>query len=151
MEIITNTELVSINATMLAQLVSFLIFLFLITRIMIRPLLETVTARREHLQKLQKEIAASSEELSQATARVRQEQAALRAEAFAESEQLESSGKREAKGILRQARAEIAALKDQTLAEAGVRIETAKGELARDIEPIVAAIMEKILERRVRT
>ncbi len=151
MEIITNTELVSINATALAQLVSFLIFLFLITRIMIRPLLETITARREHLQKLKKEISASSEELSRATARVRKEQSALRAEAFAESEQLEGSGKQEAKGILRQARAEIAAMKDKTLTEAGVRIETAKAELAREIESFATAIMEKILERRIRS
>ncbi len=151
MEIIANTELVSINATALTQLISFLIFLFLITRIMIRPLLETITARREHLQNLQKEIAASSEELSRATTRVRKEQSALRAEAFAESEQIENSGKQEARAILRQARAEIAAMKDQTLAEARTRIEAAKGELVREVEPFAAAIMEKILERRIRT
>ena len=38
MQIITNIALISINETLIVQLLSFLIFLFIINRVMIRPL-----------------------------------------------------------------------------------------------------------------
>jgi len=60
MEIVTQTELVSINATMIIQVLSFLIFLFLIQRIMFRPLRDTMESRSADLKRLQKDIQASS-------------------------------------------------------------------------------------------
>ena len=38
MQIISNIALISINETLVVQLISFLIFLFIINRIMFRPL-----------------------------------------------------------------------------------------------------------------
>ena len=45
MQIISNIALISINETLIVQLISFLIFLFVINRIMFRPLRKTVGPR----------------------------------------------------------------------------------------------------------
>ena len=49
MEIIATTALISINETFFVQLVSFLIFLYVMNRIMFRPLISTMDQRKEYL------------------------------------------------------------------------------------------------------
>ena len=49
MHIVSNIALISINETLIIQLVSFLIFLFLINRIMFRPLSHVMVERENHL------------------------------------------------------------------------------------------------------
>jgi len=45
MQIVSNVALISINETMVVQLISFLIFLFVINRVMFRPLRESMHER----------------------------------------------------------------------------------------------------------
>jgi F-type H+-transporting ATPase subunit b len=148
MEIVAQTELVSINATMVAQVLSFLIFLFLIQRIMFRPLQDTMESRSADLKRLQKEIKTQQSRLAELTSKMQQETAAVRAAAFAESEKLEAAGKQEAGGILDQAREQIEALHRQASEDIRRRIATVQQELAKDTELLAATIIAKVLDRR---
>ena len=100
MEIVSQTELVSINATMLVQVMSFLIFLFIITRIMFKPLRRTMEDRNVHVQQLQHEMVLQEKKLHEISAALAKEEKSLKAEAFLESEQRESSAKKEARALL---------------------------------------------------
>lgn len=148
MEIVTQTELVSINATMIIQVLSFLIFLFLIQRIMFRPLLNTMGSRSADLKRLQKEIKAQESRLAELSSKMQKEAAAVKAEAFLESEKMETAGKQEARSILKQTREEMAARQRKANDDIRSRIETLQQELAKETETLAAAIMEKVLERR---
>jgi F-type H+-transporting ATPase subunit b len=148
MEIVTQTELVSINATMIVQVLSFLIFLFLIQRLMFRPLLDTMNSRSADLKRLQKDIQAQQSQLAELSSKMQKEAAAVKAEAFAESEKLETAGKQEATGILDQAREQIEAQQRQANEDIRRRIATVQQELAKDTEALVAAIVANVLERR---
>jgi F-type H+-transporting ATPase subunit b len=148
MEIVTQTELVSINATMIVQVLSFLIFLFLIQRIMFRPLRDTMETRSADLKRLQKDIRAQESRLAELSSKMQKEAAAVRAAAFAESEKLETAGKQEAGGILDQTRAQIEAQQRQAGEDIRRRIATVQQELAKDTESLAAAIVANVLERR---
>ena len=54
MQIVSNVALISINETFLVQLISFLIFLFIINRVMIRPLRGVMREREEYVEKLKR-------------------------------------------------------------------------------------------------
>jgi F-type H+-transporting ATPase subunit b len=148
MEIVAQTELVSINATMIVQVLSFLIFMFLIRRVMLRPLRDTMESRSADLKRLQKEIKAQESRLAELTSKMQQETAAVRTAAFVESEKLEAAGKLEAGGILDQARAQIEAQQRQASEDIHQRIATVQQELAKDTESLAATIIAKVLERR---
>jgi F-type H+-transporting ATPase subunit b len=148
MEIVTQNELVSINATMIVQVISFLIFLFLIQRVMFRPLLNMMDTRRTYLKQLGQEIKAQEKQLAELSSKIQKEEATLKAEAFLESEKLETAGKQEARGILRKTREEMTAQRRQAADDIRIRIESVQHELVNEAEPLVAAIIEKVLERR---
>jgi len=150
MEIVTQTELVSINATMIAQVLSFLIFLFLIQRVMFRPLRDTMDARRADLKRIEVEIRGKQKQMAELSSKMQKETAALKAEAFLESEKLETEGQQAARSILAQTREQIASQQRTASEDVRRRIEAAQQELAREAESLAAAIMEKVLERRLK-
>ncbi|MCU0592344.1 MAG: ATP synthase F0 subunit B [Desulfobacterales bacterium] len=151
MEIVTQTELVSINATMIAQVLSFLIFLFLIQRVMFRPLRDTMSARRADLKRIEGEIRGQEKQMAELSSKMQKETAALKAEAFLESEKLETEGQQAARSILAQTREQIASQQRTASEDVRRRIEAAQQELAREVESLAAAIMEKVLERRLKS
>jgi F-type H+-transporting ATPase subunit b len=149
MEIVTQTELVSINATMIIQVLSFLIFLFLIQRIMFRPLRATMDERNTLLKQLQKEIKSQETQLASLSSKMQKEAAALKAEAFFESEKMEVEGKQEARGILQQTQEDIADQQRRASDDMRRRIEAVRQELVKETETLAAAIVDKVLERRL--
>ena len=149
MEIVSQTELVSINATMLVQVMSFLIFLVIITRIMFRPLCRTMEDRSVHIKQLQNEMVLQEKKLNEISAALAKEEKSLKAEAFLESEQRESSANEEARVLIEQAHEEITMQQRKATADIQGRIEAARAQLAKETEPLVLMIMEKILGRGV--
>jgi F-type H+-transporting ATPase subunit b len=149
MEIVTQSELVSINATLLVQGASFLIFLFLIERVMFRPLWRTVQDRRGYLQQLERDVKTKERKLAEMTETLEKEATALKEEAFRESEKLEASGKEEARGMIRQMRAEMISRQKTDTAEIQRRIEGLQKQLAGEVEPLAAHIIAKVLDRRM--
>jgi F-type H+-transporting ATPase subunit b len=149
MEIVSQTELVSINATMLVQGVSFLIFLYVITRIMFRPLRRTMEDRSAHALQLKKEMALQEQQIDEMSATLAKEEKKLKAQAFLEAEQRESSAKQEAHALIRQAREEIVAQQRDAEKSIRERLEAARKEMASETEPLVLTLMEKILGRRL--
>ena len=115
MQIISNVALISINETLLFQLISFLIFLFIINRVMFRPLRQTMREREHYINKVNQDILDAKEELETVIDQTKTEEGVVRQAAFKVSETLEKSANEEAGDILKAARAEIAALSEQSI------------------------------------
>lgn len=150
MEIVSNIALISINETVIVQLISFLIFLFLFNRIMIRPLRRVMWEREHHMEKIQKEIEASKKIVDFCRRELEDRKSAVRTDARALSREMEAQGSGEAEKIFETAREEINALKASTEKEIAGKIEAVKKDLADESEVLAAVIMEKMLDRRVR-
>ena len=67
MQIISNIALISINETLIVQVISFLIFLYIINRIMFRPLRSVTAERENHIKGIQKDIVEAENKLDALT------------------------------------------------------------------------------------
>ena len=149
MQIISNIALISINETLVVQLISFLIFLFIINRIMIRPLRATMAERDNHIQMVREDILDSKKELEEIIDESHQEEKEIRQAAIQIVAEMESLGKHEAQDIMSEAREEIAVVKKQTQGEIERLLAEAMTSIQKEAEVLSVSIMEKILDRKV--
>jgi F-type H+-transporting ATPase subunit b len=149
MQIISNIALISINETLVVQLISFLIFLFIINRIMIRPLRATMAERDNYIQMTREDILDSKKELEKIVDESHQEEKEIRQAALQVAAEMESLGNSEAQDIMGVAREEIAAVKKQTQDEIERLLAEAMMSVQKEAETLSVSIMEKILDRKV--
>ena len=149
MQIISNIALISINETLVVQLISFLIFLFIINRVMIRPLRATMAERDNYIQTVREDILDSKKELEEIIDESHQEEKEIRQAALQITAEMESLGNNEAQDIMGVARKEIAAVKKQTQDEIERLLAEAMTSVQKEAETLSVSIMEKILDRKV--
>jgi F-type H+-transporting ATPase subunit b len=149
MEIISNIALISINETLIVQLISFLIFLFLINRIMFRPLGSIMNERRKYMEDLRQRVVDVELEVARLTGELNEKEAAARNEALAHKKELESTGTDQADGIYASVRNEISILKDQAAKDAEAQINLARESIQTESKALATGIMEKVLNRRL--
>ena len=117
MEIIATNALISINETFLVQLVSFLIFLYLINRIMFRPLLSTMAQRDEHVDRIREDILTGKDNLDQLVRDLDDQRTQVIKEADAVVQSLEAEGDRHASELIEDARARSGSVVDISFPE----------------------------------
>ncbi len=149
MEIISNIALISINETLIAQLASFLIFLYIINRIMFKPLLSVVNERNDYIDQMYREIAGAELELDNVKRMLSENEAAVKDEAFSIKIKLESEGDKKAAEIYLEAKNQIEVMRENARAQVKVQLDEAKKSIQKESEILVRQIMEKVLERRL--
>jgi F-type H+-transporting ATPase subunit b len=147
MEVISTVALISINATMAAQLVSFLIFLFIINRLMFRPLQDVMGEREQRIEGMQQDIVTADADMKQILAILAEEEAKAKQEAFLIQQKLENEGNQKAEAAFKEVGAEIERLKAQTHQEVERQILDVKQHLAEESRKLSTVIMEKALDR----
>ena len=149
MQIISNIALITINETMIVQLVSFLIFVFLLNRVMVRPLLSTMNEREEFISNLRQEAEDTEKNMNKLTAQMHTQENRARAEALAMMKEAEETGQQQASEIFDAAYQEIAELRDKTHKLIDEQIANARKHISKESEVLAVNIMEKVLDRRL--
>ena len=149
MHIISNIALITINETLFVQLLSFLIFLFIINRIMFRPLQNVMNERVNYIDKIKMDTVDAVKELEDLTKKLKKQESDVRAQAFELRRELEESGSAKSAEIFASTREEINAIKEKAEADVNVQISEAKKHLQKESEALAINIMEKLLDRRL--
>lgn len=149
MQIISNIALISINETFIVQIISFLIFLYIINRIMFKPLRNIMADRENHIKSIQQDIVTADNRLDDLVNQIRAQESAVKAEAFAQKTSLEKSGGRRAEEIFAATREEIKAARDKAQREIDAQILEAKKYIKEESESLALSVMEKVLNRRL--
>ena len=149
MEIISNIALITINATLFHQLVAFLIFLFIINRIMFRPLRSVMAERDDIIEKIKLDTTDAGETIDRLNKDLKERESEVRKEAFKVQHELEEKGKQESAEIMKSTLQEIEVLKDKNEATVNAQIMEAKKDLQKESEALALNIMEKLLDRRL--
>ncbi len=147
MQIVSVEALLSINETLIVQLISFLIFLFIIKRVMFRPLRGLMKEREQHVDKIKFGISEAENEYEKLLEQIKKRESAVRREALAMQDKLEKSGGDEAAAIMESTREEIADLKEKVVKELKDQISEVKEQIQKETEAIAVAIMKKVLNR----
>jgi F-type H+-transporting ATPase subunit b len=149
MQIISNIALITINETVIVQAISFLIFLFLLNRIMISPLRTAIADRDQYLEQTRRGIVEAKQKLVELTDQIASQEAEARKEATGIRRQLESAGTKAAEDILSKTRQAIAVEKDKATREMDARIAATRKSLQDETETLAINVMEKILHRGI--
>jgi len=149
MEIISNIALITINATLFHQLVAFLIFLFIINRIMFRPLRSVMAERDDVIEKIKLDTMNAGNSIERLTDELKERESKVRKEALKVQHELEEKGKQESAEILKSTLQEIELLKDKNEALVKAQIMEARKDLQKESEALALNIMEKLLDRRL--
>ena len=149
MHIISNIALITINETLFVQLLSFLIFLFIINRIMFRPLQNVMNERVDYMDKIKVDTVDTIQELEDLTKKLKKQESEVRAQAFELKRELEESGSAKSAEIFASTRKEIDAIKEKAEMEVNVQLSEARKHIQEESEALAMNIMEKLLDRRL--
>jgi F-type H+-transporting ATPase subunit b len=149
MQIISNIALITINGTLVIQIISFLTLMFVLRRIMIHPLSDVMEERKNYINTLGDDIGDAEEQMETITSQLKNRETAIRAEANDMKKELEASGSHRAAELLAAVKEEVSALRSRTEKEISDQISAAKQHLRTESEALAFQIMEKILDRRL--
>lgn len=149
MHIISNIALITINETMFVQLVSFLIFLFIINRIMFRPLRNTMRERESYIDQINGGIADATRELQSLTDKLQAKEMETKTQAFELQGEIEELGKKDAATIFASVQKEIKANKQTAEKEVKTLLYDARKNIEKESESLAVNIMERLLDRRL--
>ena len=148
MEIISNIALISINETLIVQVVGFLVFLFVINRIMFRPLRNVMSDREIHIERVKRDIIQAQKKVASITSQIQEQESAARQNAMALKDELEANGSQQAKEIFASVKKEIVATSQKVQQEIAVRIAEERQSLEKESQALALNIIDKILDRR---
>lgn len=149
MQIINTTALITINETVFVQLISFLLFLFIINRVMLRPLRKTMGERDSYMDKMKQDTIVAEEKLLDYTRQIEKRRNKAKSEAFAVIKELEEEGRTQAHEISVSAGKEINVLRETAEKEISAQIDEARKSIFAEAEPLAVCMMEQVLARRL--
>ena len=147
--VVNNNALITINETLIIQIISFLIFLFIINRVMFRPLRKVMAERDEHIKKIKADTSEAQNRFESINIQIRDQEAEARQAAFQLKAELEDQGNHEASGILSSARKEITEANESARKEVSATVAAARQDIQKESEVLATNIIETILERRL--
>ena len=150
MKIINTIALISINETLIFQVIFFLIFLLIMNRILFRPLRRIMAEREDYVENIQKDIMRAQNQIDDLTRQIKKQEKAVRNEAFAQKAKLEASGNQQAAKILSSARKEINAMKEKARKDIDGQISTARKQVQKESEDLAIKIIETVLHRSLK-
>ena len=148
MEIISNVALISINETLIVQVIGFLIFLFVINRIMFRPLRNVMSDRDIHIERVKRDITQARKEVDSITSQIQEQESATRKEALELKDDLEATGSQQAKEIFESVKKQINADREKVQQEIEVRIAEERKAVEKESQALALNIIDKIINRR---
>ena len=148
MEIVSNIALITINETFFIQMISFLIFLFLLNRIMFRPLKSQIKQRDDYMKTISSNIEENEKKIKEMTKLLYDQELAVKKEAFEVNEQLKVIGNNQASEILKSSRDKILAIRKKVELDINSQISDARISIKKDVEILALTIVEKTLGRR---
>jgi F-type H+-transporting ATPase subunit b len=141
--------MISINETLIIQLISFLIFLYIINRIMIQPLRSIAQEREAHIQKIELDTVAAEKKVEQVVKQIKKQETKALDTAHEIREKIEESGKLEADEIIHDTLREVENLSKENRRHVSAMVEDARKSVQKEAETLAVGMMEKLLDRRL--
>lgn len=141
--------MININATLVVQVILFLITLFFLNRLMIRPIMRVVQNRTRFFQETEDKILSLEKETEELKRRFSQLQMDARKDAFLESDRLKKAGNTQAGEVMDQSKNRAASIRAEGEAKAEAEKEKERPLLKDQAVVLSGDIVEKLIERRI--
>jgi F-type H+-transporting ATPase subunit b len=141
--------MISINATLVLQVVHLLLLVFILNRLMFKPILKLVDERTGYLEKSKTEI----RDLESEAERFKREYLSLerqaRKKASSESLELKKAGVAQVETMIDESQEEVASIRRESETKIESEIEKARPSLQGEATVLAEEIVERLIGRRV--
>lgn len=141
--------MISINATLIIQVINFLVLVFIINRIMFRPVAKLIDERTQFISKAKTEI----EDLAAETEKLKKEFTAMqndaRRNAAQEKSELRGAAMAEADKFIEDSRAEVSSIREEAEKEAEKEYSKTRPLLGAEAASLAGEIIQKVIGRRI--
>ena len=142
--------LINLDKSLIIQMINFLVLLFILWKLLYKPLVAKMEERTQAIKKSLEEAQAARAEAE----RQRQQHAAQIQAALAEAQQIRATALKEAadeqRRLVEAARAEAAKLVESTKAEMDQDIRRARGQLRQEVGDLAVQIAERLIKKSLR-
>lgn len=141
--------MISINATLLLQVVHIIILILILNRLMFRPILKLTVERKEYLRSAKDKI----KEIEQETERLREEflsvQRNARKDASHEASQIRGTGMTMAQAHIEETQRTVSSIREEAEKHAEKETENTKPSLRGEAVTLADEITERLMGRRL--
>lgn len=141
--------MIALDYTVLIQVVAFLVFWFLLTRLLFKPFLALLGERERRTEGVRGEAVSLKEEGERLRKEYEYAVAQARAEGYAVKEGIVREARQTRERLLTQAREEAARMLAAIREEIQKELQRGREQAAREVEAIGQQMAEKILGRRI--
>jgi len=141
--------MISINATLLVQLIHFLLLLFIMNRLMLQPLLKLIREREAYTANTKSEIKEIEVKIGQLKEQFIAKENDARTDAARRRTEMMNVGLSQAEGFLNTSRQEVSSIRQQAEKEVEAEVTKTRPFLEGQASSLVSGIMEKIIGRRI--
>ena len=141
--------MISINATLIVQMIQFLILLYILNRIMIKPIMKLITEREQHIEKINEDIQHTKEETERLVSESISREKDAGKEAANQASQLKQEGKNEVATFIEEAQKEALSVGEEAMTNVTAEIEKVRPTLKDEADALVDELAEKVVGRRI--
>ena len=140
--------MISINATLFLQILHFLILMFILDRLMFRPIMRVIKDRDKHIQNENEQLNNLKGETEELIARCLSLERNAKREASAESSNIKKEAIGVTERIFSDTREEVAAIRDEADREIESKLKEARKSLQDEAFILAEDLMQKLIGRR---
>jgi F-type H+-transporting ATPase subunit b len=141
---------VSLDYTILVQMVNFIILIFILNALLYKPILGIIGKRKQKMDESDSEIKRMNQTVEQKMAEYEEKVRLAKVDAMEQKNAIVKQGSDVAKGIIDAVRGEIPAMMEQFHAKMEKEVEEARAILHSQSQKISLDIAEKVLGRSIR-
>lgn len=141
--------MISINATLFLQIVHFLILMFILNRLMFRPVLRIIHERNRHIEDEKNQLDTIEKETRELMDKCVAMERDARRDAGGESTHLKREAMEAAEKILSDTRHEVTAIRVKAEEEIDAKLEEAQQSLRKEAAILAGELIVKLIGRRV--
>ena len=141
--------MISINATLLAQVIHFLILMFILNRLMFQPLLKLIRDRKEYTEETSKRIKSIENDAERLRQEFISKENDARKSATEERAEYRGEGIFESNELIEESRKEVEAIKAKADKEIDAEVEKTQPLLNEEAVVLAGEITERVIGRRL--
>jgi F-type H+-transporting ATPase subunit b len=139
--------MINVNATILLQVIHFLILLFILNRILIQPIMRVINDRERHIAEKNKLLTDLKEETEKLVDKCTSTEKNARQDSLEDSYNIRREAGEIADNILVDARKEIAAIRNEAEKEVENKLKEARQYIQSEAATLANEIVEKIISK----
>jgi len=141
--------MISINATLVLQVINFLVLIWILNRILFKPILKIMEEREKHIASIQTQMNRLRTESEEKAAEIEHQMRQARKKAAAHRDELRDQAAAQAHDLIQRAGAEARDHIHQVQTEMNNQMAEARKSLAEFNESIIEMLFNKIMGRKI--